>query len=453
MSIYRTRPESGRPFRVSYATSALATFLMTLLTNTSVIFGQYDFERSPISYRTASSNDAIAQLIKKIGNGKVKLEWDDTHGWLPSLLDSLKVSPDSQTLVFSKTSLQARHISPRNPRALYFSDDVYVGAVPGGDLIELAAIDNQLGPVFYSIDQKPLKDNKLPQINRDQTQCLTCHATTKTQNVPGFLVRSVYASGSGHPHYGLGTQTTDHTTAFKNRFGGWYVTGQHGSMRHRGNQIARNDPRDPLDYDAGANLSDLPDKVDPKNYLRDTSDLVALMLLEYQSQMHNALTAANYETRKAYEQQAIMNEALGRPEDFKSDSTKRRIKAAGEKVLELIFFADEFELESPVKGSSSFAEHFEKQGPKDSQGRTLRQFDLKTRLFKYRCSFYVYSDSFDALPKPMLDYVENRICEILYGKDSSTTFSHLSSTECQAIREMLIETKPSLAARLKAYPK
>ena len=40
------------------------------------------------------------------------------------MLKQLGVNPDSQALVFSKTSTQAEKIGPRTPRAIYFNDDV-----------------------------------------------------------------------------------------------------------------------------------------------------------------------------------------------------------------------------------------------------------------------------------------------------------------------------------------
>ena len=416
----------------------------------SSVLAQTELIRPPINYYKTKPVDPVARLAEKIKSGDTRLKWDKQHGWLPSLMEALQVDRESQNLVFSKTSLQSRHINPSNPRALYFNDHVYLGSVPGGDLIEITAIDPVLGPVFYSLEQKPTQSSALPLIERDQNRCLTCHATSKTQGVPGFLVRSVYPSRSGHPHYGLGTITTDHRTPFKDRFGGWYVTGTHGEMRHRGNSFARNDPRNPIDREPGANLKSLPKQVNPEKYLANSSDLVALMLLEYQSQFHNALTLANYETRRALHHQKVMNDALKRPTDYESDSTRRRIRKAGENLLEAIFFCDEFELKSPVKGSTEFARSFQKKGPFDAQGRSLRQFDLKNRLFRYRCSFFIYSDSYEALPKRMLNFVERRICEILTGKDQSGNFSHLSESERKAIVEILIATKPRLARMLRA---
>ena len=51
--------------------------------------------------------------------------------------------------------------------------------------------------------------------------------------------------------------------------------------------------------------------------------------------------------------------------------------------------------------AGAFAEQFSARGPFDRNGRTLRQFDLKRRLFRHPCSYLIHSDAFDALPTPV----------------------------------------------------
>ena len=190
------------------------------------------FERPPIDYHNAPVNDAVAQLAKRLASGETKLDYQPTLGYLPAVLKELNIPVDSQSLVFSKTSLQLMRISPKHPRAIYFNDDIYVGYCDNGDVLELAATDKQQGAIFYTISQKEVAS---PKIVRDRGNCLACHASSRTQNVPGYLVRSVFPDASGQPRYGNGTYLTDHTSEFPKRWGGWYVTGTHGSMRHMGN--------------------------------------------------------------------------------------------------------------------------------------------------------------------------------------------------------------------------
>jgi len=416
------------------------------LASTSV-FAQLDLEKEPILYSTTPVHDSVSELQEKVDEGTLELEWDDRFGYLPAILEELDLSPDSQTLVFSKTSLQIRSVSRNNPRALYFNDDAYVGWVPGGDIIELSAVDPQQGAIFYTIDQAR-SDN--PTIKRDQNQCMTCHATSKTANVPGYLVRSVYAGPTGHPHYSLGTIRTDHKTKLEDRFGGWFVTGQHGTMRHRGNVIARNDPVNPIDAEEGANRTDLNSLVKTDNYLRPTSDIVALMVLEHQSQMHNRITAASYETRRALHHQQTMNRLLDKSSDFRSETTTRRINSVGDELLEYLLFCNEYELEDQISGSQQFAKDFSRMGPHDSKNRSLRDFDLTKRLFRYPCSYLIYSKSFDQLPAPVLDYVLNRLVRILLDLDPSDDPAHLTDDDRQNILEILSETKPGIKQRVEA---
>ena len=401
---------------------------------------QDDIDSPPINYAATETRDAVALLKQQLDAGDVQLEWDEQHGWLPSVLELLEVPRSSQTLVFSKTSLQTSKISPHRPRALYFNDEVYVGAVQFGDIIELSAVDPQQGAMFYSLDAE---QSDKPRLRRTSNSCLACHESARTQNVPGFLIRSVYPAKSGHPHFELGTTTTDQTSNFRERFGGWYVSGEHGSLRHRGNEIADKEAQPPIDVEAGANVTDLGTRFKTDRYLTPHSDLVALMMLEHQAQMHNFITRANYEGRRALHYDATWNKLFERPEGTQSDVSQRRIASAGEKLLKYLLFTDEFPLTSPVSGTSEFAAEFQTLGPRDSHGRSLRDLDLEARMFKYPCSYLIYSDSFAALPGNVREYIDRRLHEILTGEDQSEDFAHLSEADRKAIHEILSETLPS----------
>ncbi|MCA9091508.1 MAG: hypothetical protein KDA90_23080, partial [Planctomycetaceae bacterium] len=364
------------------------------------------------------------------------------HGYLKSLLDALEISPESQVLVFSQTSFQLRKISPSRPRAVYFNDDTYIGWVQGGDVIEMSTSDPQLGGVFYTL---PQQEKTSITFTRDRGQCLTCHASSRTRGVPGHLVRSIFPNDLGQPLLASGTFTTDHTSPFSERWGGWYVTGTHGSMRHMGNvMIDEGEDSATLNREQGANCKSLQHLIRTEPYLTPHSDLVALMVLEHQTQMHNALTLASMETRIARHYDGMMNEALGREPDYQSESTGRRIQSVCDKLLRGLLFAGEFKLEAPITGTSGFQEEFATRGPVDSQGRSLRQFDLKTRMFKYPCSYLIYSDAFIQLPDDVRDYTLHRLHEVLTGADTSEEFAHLSAADRQAIREILMDTLPGL---------
>ncbi len=416
---------------------------------------QFDFEAAPISYSTATPDNRISRLQADIDTGEKTLQFGERNGYLADLLAALDISPESQMLVFSQTSFQLRKISPQQPRALYFNDDTYIGWVQQGDVIEVATTDAKLGCVFYTLDLEP-QDS--PKFKRDQGNCLTCHISSRTQGVPGLMVRSVFPSKSGVPLYGAGTFDTDQASPFEQRWGGWYVSGTHGAQRHMGNVICQARDRAELDREAGANRADLKDIVNTEPYLTAHSDIAALMVHEHQTQMHNMITLANYEYTMATHYDKLMNEAMKRDPSYESESTVRRIDAACDKLLRQLLFCNEFKLTAPIKGSSKFTESFAAQGPFDETGRGLRQFDLNTRIFKYPCSYLIYSPFFDQLPAALRFRVYTKLAEILspdspQSKELTGTkktppdgFAHLSLTDRVAIREILVATKPEFAA-------
>jgi hypothetical protein len=419
--------------------------IVGVLVSHDVLSGD-DFENPPVLYYDSRSHDRVAVLWADIVAGKVALVADEKGSYLPSILELLDIPISSQCLVFSKTSLQINYISPRKPRAIYFNDDCYVGTVQGSNIIELTAIDDQLGPVFYTLElPSRLIEDAPPQptIIRDRGQCLSCHATTRTERVPGVLVRSVFADKAGRPRSGSSSYVSDHRSPFLQRWGGWYVTGTHGSMRHMGNVFAldRDDPQG-IDTESGANMESLPDDVSRNGYLSAESDIVALMVLEHQTRVHNLITRANYETRQAVHLDAAMNQALGRPSDHVSDSTHRRIAAVGEELVKALLFADEFELTDRVVGSDQFLNDFLKDEPVDSQGRSLKALDLSKYMFKNRCSFLILSEHFDGLPDPVMRYVKDRMKEVLVNGMNIPDGVSINTQQRATIVSMLAELKP-----------
>jgi hypothetical protein len=242
-----------------------------------------------------------------------------------------------------------------------------------------------------------------------------------------------------------GSHRVDHTTPLEDRWGGWYVTGSHGHQTHLGNLIVRDReaPR-PVDNKDGLNVVDLGDRLRVENYLTPHSDIVALMVFEHQILVHNLIAKANFETRRALAYQAELNRALGEPESNRLESTTRRIQNAGDELVEALLFCDEAPVTAAIEGTSDFAAVFSAAGPRDGQDRSLRDFDLHRRLFKYPCSYLVYSPALDALPSDMKSYVATRLRGVLTGESGGETFYHLSAGDRQAILEILTATKPEL---------
>jgi hypothetical protein len=420
---------------------------MWLLVTTALLAssarGTDEYEQSPIEYSASTPHNCVSDLQAQLERNAVSLNYEPKQGYLRSLLEKLKIDPASQVLVFSKTSKQRDRISPRTPRAIYFNDDVYVGYCHNGSTIEVSVADPSLGAVFYTIDQK---NEAKPKLERQTQSCLQCHGTSQTDDIPGFMMRSLYVDQSGLPILSEGGHYVDDTTKLEDRWGGWYVTGKLNGQEHLGNLIIhdRSAPK-PWGNVPPKDIPELRDEISVDNYLTPHSDAVALMVLAHQTYVHNLITKANFTARQALRYQVEFNRALGNPPEEKLESVTHRIEGAGDKLLAGLLFVDEAPIEKPIEGSTDFAKKFEQDGPRDKQGRSLREFDLKARLFKFPCSYLIYSQAFDALPTPMKSYVATRLTDILEGRGGDS-FSHLSVDDRQAVFEILRDTKPDLWA-------
>lgn len=401
-----------------------------------------DIEREPINYSKAVPDNPVSRLQAKLDAGQARLQYDPEHGYLKELLREFNIPLSSQVLVFSKTSLQRNHISPKTPRAIYFNDDLYLGYCMNGSVMEISVADSKLGTVFYTIDQE---QQAKPVIKRQTDSCLVCHASSYNHGMPGHLVRSVYPDSTGEPLLASGSYRTDHTSTFAERWGGWYVTGTHGEQRHLGNQIFSKLKSKPVAQQTESqNLKDLSRLFTVSMYPSSHSDIISLMVLEHQTMVHNRLTRALLETRIAQHYQDDLNKALSEKPGTVFDSTRRRIDNLADELLKCMLLSGEAKLTNPVAGTSAFAAEFAKSGPQDSKGRSLRELDLQTRLFKYPCSYLIYSTAFDALPSAVKDVFLRKLFDVLKNKDQSPAFAHLNPAVRQAIFEILIETKSTL---------
>ena len=402
--------------------------------------GFLPFADAPINYRSADVDDPIARLEKQLESGEISLRYEPQHGYLRSVLQALKVPVDSQTLVFSKTSFQYPQINPAAPRALYFNDDIYVGQVQNGKFLEFVSFDPRQGPIFYVIDER---ESDHPRFERSATDCVQCHVAKSTRGVPGVMLRSVFAKPDGQIAAGSKSFVTGHESPFAERWGGWYVTSAQGATSGISNAAVSG-------LEQPEQISKLPIKFDPKAYLTGSSDLVALVVLAHQTQMHNFITQTNYKTRLA-----LFADQKNRPEGVApteiSEKARKQFEAPAEDLVRYLLFADEARPDSSIVGDTSFAKEFAARGPFDARGRSLRQFDLKTRIFRYPCSYLIYSESFDAIPAPAKEYIFRRLFEVLSGKDQSPAFQSLSQEDRRAVLEILAETKPNLPPEWKQF--
>ena len=335
-----------------------------------------------IDYRGGALNDAVTVLARDIKNGKTSLSYDGPQGFLRSLLERLNVPVDSQLLVYSKTGLQNAHTSPETPRALYFNDRVIVGYIPGAPVLEIASHDPRQGVIFQTLKQ----DAWLPGEFARPDRCLGCHVSANSLDVPGILVRSMFAARDGRAMPQLGSFVIDHRSPLEQRWGGWYVTGTHGAARHMGNAFVVDSSRpESAITDATLNRPALDRGVNAAAYPIASSDIAALLVFDHQGRAINLLTRLGWETRIAA--------AEGRLDFSNGD-----LRAVIEETVDYLLFVDEATFAAPVTGVSAFSKTFAVAGPRDRAGRTLRELDLQSRLFKHRCSYMIYSPSFDALP-------------------------------------------------------
>ncbi len=416
--------------------------------------GYVPYSDAPIFYRTAPVNDPVAGLQKRIEEGKAKLTYEDDHGYLKSVLKLLNVPVSSQTLVFSKTSFQFKNIDPLHPRALYYNDDVYVGSVHGGNTIEIISFDPSQGAIFYLVDEAKVDK---PVFQRAELDCTQCHIAPATRGIPGVFLRSVHPTKIGTVSGRAPSFVTDQKSPLKERWGGWYVSGDlaRGSMAN----ATLADSGGPLPVGAApppVALQPIAQGYDKKAYLTPESDPVALLVLGHQTQMHNLITLTNYQTRLALH--ALAKDGVAVKAATTADLPEKergQIERPAEQLIRYLLFSGEAKLGGAdgkqAIASSAFARDFVKRGERDSKGRSLRDFDLRDRTFRYPASYLIYSAAFDAIPDPARGYIYHRLLQILSGADANPDFAHLSSADRQAILSILLETKPGLPAEWRDY--
>ena len=375
---------------------------------TGVFTGALD--HPAIEYSTRPVNDPVAELNKKLADGAT-LEYEPAHGYLRAVLDALAIPVESQITVFAKSSFQQHMISPKNARAIYFNDSVAVGWVRGAPILEIASVDPRQGTIFYALNQ--FKGAK-PRLTR-RDDCLTCHESYDTLGVPGMLLRSVYPANNGYVIRELGSYNSDHRVAFAHRWGGWFVTGKTDALSHLGNAAFKGETEA---ESVDANF---------QGYLATGSDIVALMVFDHQMHMTNLLTRVGWETRFSLHEKTL---------------TAEKLSGIATEIADYMLFLDEARLSSPVRGTAGFQEKFAAQGPLDSKGRSLRQFDLERRMMRYPLSYMIYSPAFDALPEEAKGAIYQRLWRVLSGEEAS----RISADDRRAVVEILRDTKKDLPA-------
>ncbi len=408
------------------------------------------YEQAPIFYSKSEAKTPLTEIRDRIAGGEDLLSGRSDQEILAKLLDLLDVPIESQMLVYSKTSEQNAFISPQTPRAVYFSADAYVGWMPRGE-IEVITFDEKLGMVFHMLMISSGEENEDIEFVR-KSSCLSCHGSSATQNWPGVTVRSVHAARSGQPLFHAGTFRTDHSSPLNERWGGWYVTGDAGEHVHMGNRVSKMGAnRDDIQVESlVAEAVDTLDGLFPARVYPGgaSSDIVALMVLEHQVVVHNALVQGNLVTQQTLHRHREMRKAFGEPEDTPLSETNQSIlDGQAEKIVAALLFQSEHPLEGDgVQGGSAFHEAFIAGAKRTADRRSLRDLRLYERMFKYRCSYLIHSQAFTHLPDELRHRVLARLGEVLRGVGESD-YDYLQPSEREKILEILRETLPE-AARL-----
>jgi hypothetical protein len=323
--------------------------------------------------------------------------------------------------VFSKTSLQADLIEPRNPRTIFFNDSVSVAWMRGG-FIEIAAHDPEQGMIFYTMQQRPQRN---PEFQR-RDDCLRCHIADSTLGVPGLLARSRYTAADGMPQLVYGGFATDQRSPLDERWGGWYVTGSAGDAHHLGNAMVSDDPQAMITPQT-LHVQSLSNKFDTSAYLSPYSDVVALLVFDHQIRMQDLITRIGWEARAASREKAAP-----------------LLRDLAREFVDSLLFVDEAPLSGKIQGSSGFAGKFSAEGPRDSHGRSLRQLDLEKRLMRYPCSYLIYSPAFDAMPPSAKNAIYERMWQVLSGAEKDPKYRRLSAADRTNVLGILRETKRGL---------
>jgi hypothetical protein len=384
-----------------------------------------DYKAPPHNYWERPPQDAVTAALNKIQSGELKVDTSNDRAFVSSLLGALKVPVSSQLLVYSATSMQSGIINPRNPRALYFNDEIYVGFVPGG-LVEIMGVDPELGGVFYIFD-KP-QPGQLPRTDRS-TRCFNCHAGSATMRIPGLLAESVAPIISGASYENYRRDEQGHQIPLADRFGGWHVTSAKPFGETKANIFARSDG-------SGVKIVKVkPGEMwDIEKHLLPSSDILPHLIHEHQIGFDNQVIHASYIAREIGDK--------GRTPTLADD---KRLNEKASALVRYILFADEAKLPpSGIVGDEQYATDFLSNKKASGSGLSLKDLDLKTRMFKHRCSYMLYTPQWQKLPSLIKNRVYAGMKLALSGKDRN--YAYLSAQERLAIVSILRETLPDLPA-------
>ena len=390
--------------------------LMILIAKIKTV--EIDFEDKIHNYYGRENLGSLQELHDSFAKHEIKTNkgFDTELDSLESVLRILNIPKCSQVLVFSNTSLQLSKISPRNPRAIFFNDELYLGYVPGG-FIELLKIDPYVGaiPFVFQLPQKSLDQSF--QIQRSD-KCMRCHASRKTHHIPGLLLGSVIPAVGGGTLDVLNRKKPSHKTPYNERFGGWYLSSSHSFHPHWGNSLGRM---------MGDEIKKLeirfPSEEITQMHISDQSDPVALLVLEHQIGFTNLCINIQYLMRQNEHKDQIINDLT-------------------DELLDYCLFSNEPAMPKEFNGElSSFARHFERISESGKKIDLLNKLNLRTRLFETRCSFMLKSKVYTSLPEKFKALFSDKLrkCVNEHQLGVESCCAHLEKAEKLLIRQIFIK--------------
>lgn len=386
-----------------------------------------DFDQPPHRYHERTPADRFTRLKASLESGALVLDRAGEKAFLAGLLKALEIPASSQMLVFSTTSLQLSLIGPSSPRALYFNEDTYLGYIPGGR-IEIVSLDPDLGGIFYIFD---IPRDAAPVRAERSKRCMNCHAGEDTGFLPGLVVRSVAPGPTGGSLDSFRRGQTGHGIPFEERFGGWYVTGSGNLTNHWGNLIGEL---------SGGVLTKTPNPPGSRfsygRYLVATSDLLPQLVHEHQVGFVDRAIEAGYRAR------TYLHQDVGALTRGHQDELDRQARI----LTRYLLFLDEVPLPAGgIVGDPAFKAEFSATR-REVDGASLKDFDLRTRLFRHRCSYMIDSVVFQGLPPMLRQKVYQQIGQALSEDPEAPGSVAFPVEEKRTIRRILRKTFADLPA-------
>lgn len=383
------------------------------------------FEKAPHDYWKHPLKDNFSLWLEKVAKGEAEVPGGNEIEVMRGYFKIFGVPESSQMFVYSATSRQ-RVISPYRPRALYFSDDLYIGYVSGGR-IEVASVDPEVGPVFRIFDFP--RGGAKATINVDRSdRCMQCHAGHDNNQLPKLVIDSVIVNDAGGSLETWRTVKFGHDVPLAERFGGWHLTGGIRLPNNHANQIGK--LREGK-LDIRENLAGTLFRLE--NFPLPTSEALPMLLLDHQAGFVNLLTEAVYKVRE-----------LTAPDHgplTPADEKELDLHAAG--IVSYLLFQKEAKLPpTGVTGDPAYLKAFAENRRATADGLSLKDFDLKTRLFRHRCSYMIYTDQWAKLPPLVKDRCWKYLQRLL-AEGGNGVASWIPGTERTAIRRILKATLPA----------